>query len=221
MVNATIENRRPLKSRRNKLFQNVAVWLNRRSVTPNQISITSLFFAGLAATCFCLLPRTSDGLIQCMLLVLAAVFIQARLLCNLLDGLVAIEGGKATPSGELFNEIPDRIADPLILVAVGYGITVTEFSSSLGWFAALLSVLTAYVRVLSSLSGAPADFKGPMAKQHRMASITCGCLLTAFEVTVWQTTYALLICLMVVIAGTLITVIRRTISAYLFLEDRK
>jgi len=40
--------------------------------------------------------------------------------CNLLDGMVAIEGGLKTPAGELFNDVPDRISDPLILVGAGY-----------------------------------------------------------------------------------------------------
>ena len=52
--------------------------------------------------------------------VLAAVCVQLRLLCNLLDGMVAIEGGKQSPTGMLYNEFPDRVADSLFLVALGY-----------------------------------------------------------------------------------------------------
>ena len=29
-----------------------------------------------------------------------------RLLCNLLDGMVAVEGGKRSKSGELYNDVP-------------------------------------------------------------------------------------------------------------------
>ena len=32
-------------------------------------------------------------------------------LANMLDGLLAVEGGQQTKTGELYNEIPDRIAD--------------------------------------------------------------------------------------------------------------
>ena len=52
--------------------------------------------------------------------VATAACVQLRLLCNLLDGMVAIEGGKSTPTGALFNEIPDRLADALFLVPLGY-----------------------------------------------------------------------------------------------------
>ena len=53
-------------------------------------------------------------------LIATAACVQLRLVCNLLDGMVAIEGGKSTATGALFNEIPDRLADPLFLVPLGY-----------------------------------------------------------------------------------------------------
>ena len=46
--------------------------------------------------------------------VLAAGCIQLRLLCNLLDGLVALEGGRKGKAGDLFNEAPDRYADVVL-----------------------------------------------------------------------------------------------------------
>ncbi len=50
---------------------------------------------------------------------LAAVGIQLRLVCNLMDGMLAVEGGLKTANGDLFNEFPDRIADVAILAALG------------------------------------------------------------------------------------------------------
>ena len=40
--------------------------------------------------------------------------------------------------------------------------------STLGWAAAVLALLTAYIRALSGSLGLPQRFLGPMAKQHRM-----------------------------------------------------
>ena len=92
-----------------------------------------------------------------------------------MDGLVAVEGGKSSPNGELFNEVPDRIEDSLFLVAAGYAIEL----SWLGWCAALLAVGTAYARQLGGALGFGQDFVGPMAKPHRMAVLTVGALLAA------------------------------------------
>ena len=50
--------------------------------------------------------------------------VQLRLLCNLLDGMVAVEGGRSSPVGALYNEVPDRVADSLLLVALGYAVGI-------------------------------------------------------------------------------------------------
>ena len=46
-----------------------------------------------------------------------------------------------------------------------------------GWFGALASAVTAYIRVLGGTFGLVQSFRGPMAKQHRMAVMTLGCLI--------------------------------------------
>lgn len=213
--------RRPLKVRQAGLARTAAVWLTNKQITPNQISVTSIFFAALAALCLILLPLTSQPG-DWLLPLLAAFFIQCRLLCNLFDGMVAVEGGKSTPAGELFNDVPDRIADPLILVAAGYAAAgTTDWAITAGWCAGLLAVMTAYIRTLSVSIGAPADFRGPMAKQHRMALMTAACLLTLFESQFWPQGYILVTCLVIIIPGAALTIYRRGRQAYLFLETQQ
>ncbi len=212
-----IKNRRPLKVRNAKFSKNFARWLSSKNITPNQISITSVFFALLAAGCLVSLPYVTSTW-KWLPPTLAALFIQCRLLCNLFDGMVAVEGGKSTASGELFNDIPDRIADPIILIAAGYSYTHVSWAEAVGWCAGLFAVLTAYVRILSASTGAPMSFQGPMAKQHRMALMTFACILTAFEGFVWQQGYILLAALMLIVFGCVITIWRRVNSTYQYLE---
>jgi phosphatidylglycerophosphate synthase len=133
--------------------------------------------------------------------------------------MIAVEGGKGTPAGELFNDIPDRVADPLILVAAGYAVTVIPWASSLGWAAGLGAVMTAYVRTLSAAIGAPVDFRGPMAKQHRMAVTTFACLATAVEPRLWHRGWILVVALAVIVIGCVITAARRAQAAYVALES--
>ncbi|MDR2213532.1 MAG: CDP-alcohol phosphatidyltransferase family protein [Pseudomonadales bacterium] len=211
----TVENRRPLKVREREWARRFARWLSRRAITPNQISIGSVVFALLAGLSLLALREGYFWFAWA-----AALFIQCRLLCNLFDGMVAVEGGKSTPAGELFNDIPDRIADPLILVAAGYAIPLVSWGADLGWLAALLAVLTAYVRTLASASGAPTRFTGPMAKQQRMALMTVAALVTPFESFFTATPgYALLCALLLIAAGSLLTVARRTRDAFRYLND--
>ena len=211
------QNRRPLKVRDANLSHRVAKWLSVRSVTPNQISMASIGFAAAAASCLLALPHSS-GTLTWILPIAAAALIQCRLLCNLFDGMVAVEGGKGTASGELFNDIPDRIADPLILVAAGYATGALPWASSLGWAAGLGAVMTAYVRTLAASMGAPVDFRGPMAKQHRMALMTLACLMAATEPAFWPQGWALVVALTVIVAGCAVTAARRARAAYVALE---
>jgi phosphatidylglycerophosphate synthase len=77
-----------------------------------------VLFALGACGAFCLVPDLPPG-VRPWGLLLAAAAIQLRLLCNLLDGMLAVEGGLKTPLGELYNEIPDRLADVAILAGAG------------------------------------------------------------------------------------------------------
>ncbi len=160
-------NRRPLKSRGNVLIQAVARSAVRRGWTPNGISVASVLFALLGGLCLLVSPL-GWGAILC------AAGIQLRLLCNVVDGLVAIEGGRKTSTGMLYNEVPDRVADIVLLVAAGYAVG----APALGWAAATAAVFTAYVRLLGGSLGQVQRFTGPLAKQHRMALLTGACLLT-------------------------------------------
>ncbi len=201
-----VNGRRYLKFRELVFVQTIAQRLSRRRISPNQISIASIFFAMLGSICFLLLPNAgSTG--RWLLPILAAVFIQCRLLCNLFDGMVAIEGGKKTHSGELFNDMPDRISDALLIVSAGYAISIISWGETLGWCAALLAIMTAYVRTLAASLGAPVNFQGPMAKQHRMALLTAACIITALENSFSQQSYALLAAMVIMILGCLITLL--------------
>lgn len=157
-------------------MQRLAASLARLGVTPNAISIASMAaavgsFAALLAS-----PHVESGWTQRGLWLLAAATIQLRLLCNMIDGMVAIEGGKRSPVGELYNEAPDRVSDSLTLIGAGYAV---GSNPELGYIAALLAMMTAYVRALGKGAGAGNDFGGPMAKPHRMMTLTAACLAMA------------------------------------------
>jgi phosphatidylglycerophosphate synthase len=133
---------------------------------------------------------------------------------------MAVEGGLKTKSGAIFNDMPDRISDPLLLVAAGYSITWASWARDLGWAAGLLAVMTAYVRVLGGSAGASQQFCGPMDKSPRMVVMVVACVLTAIELALDWTPRAMILGLSVVIVGCIITVVRRTLRIVEELESR-
>jgi phosphatidylglycerophosphate synthase len=186
--------RRPIAARKSGWAGRAARWLAATDVTPNQISIASVGCAALAFVAFWGSAHVG-ALPRAVLLIVAAAGCQMRLICNLLDGMVAIEGGKKSADGPFWNEAPDRAADILILVGLGLAAGAVGH----GWAAAALAVLTAYVRELGRAEGLPADFGGPLAKPQRMALVTGGALLGV----IWP--HALVWTLAVLILGTALT----------------
>ncbi len=210
--------RRPLTSRDAAWAKATASWLARRRVPPNGISLFSVVAAAGAAAAF-LASREAAAVPRILLLCAAAAGIQLRLLCNLLDGMVAVEGKLGSKSGELFNDVPDRVADPVILVAAGYALP-WPWGGALGWLAGLLAVFTAYVRLLGGATGAGQDFGGPMAKPHRMAVMTAASLAEAVFGGVAPRGALLAAGLAVVAAGSLVTAARRVVKIRRVLESR-
>lgn len=206
--------RRHVETRGKKWAVATARWLSGLNITPNQISWTSILFAAICAG-FLLLASQRE---EWWMWIGALICIQGRLLCNLFDGMVAVEGGKKTASGEIFNDFPDRISDPLIIVATGYAISGLPYACLLGWIAGMSAVLTAYARFLGAACGAGQNFMGPMAKQHRMALLSVASLVAGiFSAAAWHqwVVYGAL-CLMTV--GCVITIFRRLSAAVRKLE---
>jgi phosphatidylglycerophosphate synthase len=201
--------RRPIRSRNALWAQATASCLARLGVGPNQISLASILAAGAGAASLCLFPQPWN-VIGCV------CGVQLRLLCNLLDGMVAVEHGKQSPLGILYNELPDRVSDSVLLVALGYASGIPW----LGWLGALLAALTAYIRVFGAALGFAQDFRGPMAKQHRMAVLTAGCLISIAEHFAVRTNYSLPITCGLIAAGSLLTCWTRTRALARNLRER-
>ena len=170
--------RRPLASRQHIWAHRFSTFLANMGVTPNQISFTSVFIAllgfGLLTLSVSIDIADAPWLLAGLYLA-AALACQLRLLCNLMDGMVAVEAGKKTPDGELWNEFPDRLADVLFLLGVG----MAANQLLLAWAVCALAILVAYVRELGKGIDGVSDFRGPMAKPQRMAMITIALLLCA------------------------------------------
>src|SRR5215475_3790133 len=201
--------RRPIATRNRKWAQDATAWLASRSVSPNAISI--------AGMCACIVAGIALGVTSIadyrILWIIAALGAQLRLTANMLDGMVAIASGRTSKTGELYNEVPDRISDAAVFIGAGYawGGNIT-----LGYVATILAIFTAYVRASGKIAGAPNEFCGPMAKQHRMLVMTLVCVYAAITPRSWLIITLdnwqaglMTIGLVVIVVGCVITVIRR------------
>lgn len=125
-------------------------------------------------------------------------------------------GGKSEKDGPFWNEAPDRAADFLLLGGAG----LAAGSPGLGFAAAALAICTAYLRELGRAEGFPADFSGPMAKQHRMAALTIGAVIAAFSPFGYTAAGVLWVTLLLIAVGTAATIARRSLRLLRALEAR-
>jgi phosphatidylglycerophosphate synthase len=201
-IEPDLSNRRPLKSRGSGWASAITRLLLRTPLTANQVSVIGVLVSLLGAWAFVAAPGNP------WLYLAGALAIQLRLLCNLFDGLIAVEGGRKSAYGPLYNEVPDRIEDSVFLIGFGFAAGLLW----LGLTCALLAAITAYVRALGGTLGFAQDFRGPMAKQQRMAALTLGAVAGCAEALWRGTSWSLVVALGLIVGGTFVTIVRRVLG---------
>jgi phosphatidylglycerophosphate synthase len=176
--------RRPLVLRGVGWIRALAKWLAHSGVSPNTISVCGLVFA-LAAGCAWALTGWVIGL-ERLLWLIGFLLVVLRILANTLDGMVAVEHGKGSHTGMLYNEAPDRLSDTALLIGAGYA---QGGSVELGYLAACVALFVSYVRILGRLAGAASDFGGPMNKGGRMITLIVASLYMGFTPAAWHFTW--------------------------------
>jgi len=177
--------RRPIATREKAWSRAVAGRLIRMRISPNAISLFGMCAAMGAGVALWGTAHWPEGVR--LLWVAAAVGIQLRLAANMFDGMVAVESGVASPVGEIYNELTDRISDAAVLIGLGYAV---GGNPEFGYIATALAILTTYIRALGKVAGAEQHFVGPMAKPHRMFLVTLLALYLAMSPAAWQPAWA-------------------------------
>jgi phosphatidylglycerophosphate synthase len=161
--------RRPIAGAFRRTADGAVYLCVRFGIHPNWVSYGSIVASAAAGLCFWQAQAVPA------LLLAAAAFCYLRLWLNMLDGMVALASGKASRTGEIVNELPDRISDVLIFVGVAHSGLCHPLS---GYWAAIFALLTAYVGTLGQAVGVQREFSGVMTKPWRMVTLHAGAWVT-------------------------------------------
>jgi phosphatidylglycerophosphate synthase len=161
--------RRPIAQAFRRTARAPVRWCVRLGIHPNLISYSSIAASAAAGLCF-----WQSGAWPALLLP-AVGFCYVRLWLNMLDGMVALASGTASRTGEIANELPDRISDVLIFVGVAHGGLCHPLG---GYWVAIFALLVAYVGTLGQAVGVQREFGGLMAKPWRMVALHAGAWAT-------------------------------------------
>lgn len=108
----------------------------------------------------------------------------------------------------------------MILAGAGYSLPSSPWLQTLGWMAASLAVITAYVRALGASAGTEQFFLGPMAKPHRMAVMSATCVVLSV-LSLFQYHLDLMqVALLIIVGGCLVTIARRVVRIVRELESK-
>src|SRR5204863_2852284 len=161
--------RRPIAAGFQRTAEGTTRFCVRHGIHPDAISYLSILAALAAAICFWKSGHAP------WLLIVAPLFCYLRLWFNMLDGMVAVAAGQASCRGEILNDLPDRISDVIIFAGVAHSGLNAVIS---GYWAAIFSLLTAYVGLLGQAVGVRREFSGWMAKPWRMVALHAGAWVT-------------------------------------------
>src|SRR5712691_12620344 len=168
MVERQPTSRRPIAQMFRRTGNGTTNLCVRLGIPPDAISYLSILAALAAALCFWKSGR------HAWLLIIAPLFCYLRLWFNMLDGMVAVAAGKASARGEIVNDLPDRISDVIIFVGVAHSDLMNPF---IGYWTAIVSVITAYVGLFGQALGAQRAFGGITSKPWRMVALHAGAWL--------------------------------------------
>ena len=148
-----------LKPASQRLIRPIEDLLVARRVDPDLMSAAAVLVAAIGGLCLAL------GGGWPMLLLLVPFLAAARLVLNLLDGMVARRTGVSRPRGELWNELGDRVGDVLFIGGLAFHPGVDP---RLAAGAVIAALLASYAGITARAAGGQRQYGGIMSKPGRM-----------------------------------------------------
>ena len=164
-----------LKPKFQQLLHPILLFLHRKKVTANQITIVAILFSLIIGVLFW---QASE----CRYFFLALpIGLLLRMILNALDGMMAREFQQTTSLGEILNELGDVISDVFIFFPL---LKYHPESLYLVVIFIVLSVLNEFAGVMGKVLGGERRYEGPMGKSDRALLIGIYGLLAFWGVSI-------------------------------------
>ena len=179
-----------LKPKFQQLLHPLLVWLHRRGVTANEITVVAIVFSFGIGVLF-----WEASAVPLFFLALP-IGLLVRMILNALDGMMAREFRQTSRLGEVLNEVGDVVSDVFIFFPL-----LKYHPESLYWVVAfiVLSVLNEFAGVMGKVLGGQRRYEGPMGKSDRALLMGIYGLLAYFSVGIQaysQVVFAIVIALL-------------------------
>ena len=160
-----------LKPKFQKLLQPLLLLLKKIGVSPNHITVFTIFFSLLIGYILFLAIDNSFWFI------IVALGLLIRMMLNALDGMMANQFNLQSKLGEILNEIGDVISDIAIYFPFLYFEAIKSEYVILFIF---LSIINEFCGVLAKLISGSRRYDGPMGKSDRAFLVGIICIVLFF-----------------------------------------
>ena len=160
-----------LKPKFQKLLQPLLLLLKKIGVSPNHITVFTIFFSLLIGYILFL------GIYNSFWFIVVALGLLIRMMLNALDGMMANQFNLQSKLGEILNEIGDVISDIAIYFPFLYFEAIKSEYVILFIF---LSIINEFCGVLAKLISGSRRYDGPMGKSDRAFLVGIICIVLFF-----------------------------------------
>ena len=140
-------------------------------ISPNSLSLLSLFSAAIAGLLFAIAGLKGLHL----LLLFAGILVAVNAILDTFDGVLAREAGIASKKGDFLDHVIDRYADMFILCGIIFGGYV---SWEIGLIAIIGILLTSYMGTQAQAVGLGRIYGGMVGRADRLLLIIAATILT-------------------------------------------
>ncbi|MGE5197633.1 MAG: hypothetical protein ACM3IL_03905 [Deltaproteobacteria bacterium] len=133
-----------------------------KDVNPDILSYAAVVVALFTGICIYFSPENN------ILLLLVVILTFLRMTLNTIDGVIAINQGKTSLTGEIVNALPDRYSDIFVMLAIAFSGYCRIY---IGAAAAICVLLVSYTGMLGKAIGVNWQHDGPLGKVERLILI--------------------------------------------------
>lgn len=160
-----------IKPKFQKLLMPLLVFLRRLGVSPNLITIFSVFISFVISYFFW------NALSNSLYFLIVAFGLLLRMMLNALDGMMARIYNLESEIGEILNEVGDIISD----VAIYFPLIMFEFLEiEITVIFILLSIINEFCGLMAKVTCGERRYDGPMGKSDRAFLIGMLCIVYYF-----------------------------------------
>ena len=160
-----------LKPKFQKLLQPILLFLRRVGISPNHITVFTIFFSLMIGYVLFL------GIEDSFWFLIVALGLLLRMMFNALDGMMAKQFKLESKLGEILNEIGDVISDIAIYFPFIYFEPVKSEYVIIFIF---LSIINEFCGVLAKIISGTRRYDGPMGKSDRAFLVGVICIILYF-----------------------------------------